>query len=161
MAPTSATGAEPPRAAAGFTLVELMVALVIVGLMASAVVLTVPDRGDAVGQQADRLGMHLQRVREEALLGTRPVELVADANGYSFRRQRFGGWQPLQDGPFAPVAWEPGVHPSRLPQGGQLTFHFDAIGAAPPQSLVLVQDARRVRIAVDGAGEVSIDATVR
>lgn len=158
MARTSATGAEHPHIAAGFTLVELMVVLAIVGLVATAVVLSVPGDGDALVRQADRLGTHLQRVREEALLGTRPVELVADADGYSFRRQRFGGWQPLRDGPFAPVAWEPGVRPLRLPQGGRLTFRFDAIGAASPQALVLAQDARRIRVAVDGAGEVEIDA---
>lgn len=161
MARISATGADRRHATAGFTLVELMVVLAIVGLVASAVVLSVPGDGDALVRQADRFGTHLERAREEALLGTRPVELVADARGYAFRRQRFGGWQALHDGPFAPVAWEPGVHPLRLPQGGHMTFRFDAIGATSPQALVLAQDARRIRVVVDGAGEVAIHAATR
>jgi general secretion pathway protein H len=149
--------AAAPRAPAGFTLVELMVVLVILGLAGSAVALTLPDAGARLDRQAERLGSHLLRAREEAILGTRMVELVADPAGYRFGRQRFGGWQPLHEGPFAPVAWDEGVRPEFDHDPARASFRFDPVGGARPQALVLGDGLRRLRVAVDGHGRVRID----
>src|SRR3546814_12322448 len=81
------------RACTGFTLVELMVVLVIVGLMGVAVVLTAPGDANTLAREADTLAARLLRAREEAILTTRPVQVVVDARGYSFERQSFGQWQ--------------------------------------------------------------------
>lgn len=153
---TSATGAE--RRARGFTLVELMVVLVIVGLMASAVVLTLPDQREAL-RDAERFGMHLRRAREEAVLGSRAVEVIADAAGYRFRRQRIGGWMPLRDGAFKDTAWSAETQPRFAPGTEQATFHFDPVGASPPQVLRLGDGRGVVEVSIDIAGEVRIDAT--
>jgi general secretion pathway protein H len=144
-------------AAAGFTLVELMVVLAILALAGSAVALTLPGPGAALDRQAQRLGSHLVRAREEAILGTRMVELVAGPDGYRFGQQRFGGWQPLQEGPFAPVAWDEDVRPRFAHQPARASFRFDPVGGAQPQALVLDDGRRRLRVAVDGHGRVRID----
>ena len=47
--PTSATGAEA-RPEAGFTLIELMVVMFVIGLAGAAVLLTVPDGRPQVGR---------------------------------------------------------------------------------------------------------------
>lgn len=146
-----------PPAPAGFTLVELMVVLAILGLAGSAVALTLPDPGGRLDRQAERLGIHLVRAREEAILGTRMVELVAEPSGYRFGRQRFGGWQPLHEGPFAPVAWDAGVRPEFDHDPARTSFRFDPVGGAQPQALVLGDGMRRLRVAVDGHGRVRID----
>lgn len=145
------------RALTGFTLVEVLVVLAILGLAGSAVALTLPDPGAGLDRQAQRLGVHLVRAREEAILGTRMVELVAEPAGYRFARQRFGGWQPLREGPFAPTAWEDGVRPEFARQSSRASFRFDPVGGAQPQALVLGDGTRRLRVAVDGHGRVRID----
>lgn len=154
---TSATGAER---GAGFTLVELMVVLVVLGLAAAAVSTTLPGQRDAL-RDADRFGAQLGHARDEALLGTRTVEVVADATGYRFRRRGRGGWEPLEQAPFAARAWSPGT--SVLFEGGadRASFRFDPVGAAQPQSLLLGDDDGRIRVAVDATGKVTIDVAAR
>src|SRR5690606_36245946 len=118
---TSATGAER---VAGFTLVELMVVLVVLGLAAAAVSTSLPGQRDAL-RDADRFGVQLGHARDEALLGARTVEVVADATGYRFRRRRPGGWEPLEQAPFAAHAWSPGTRVLFGPGVDSASFRFD------------------------------------
>lgn len=136
-----------------------MVVLVIVGLMTTAVVLTLPDGSDALRQEADRFGMRLQRAQEEAILSTRAVQVTADAQGYGFSSQRFGGWQPLHDGPFGTVRWEDDIQPVFVSGREQTTFQFDPAGGATVETLMLARGSERLRIAVDAAAKVRIDAS--
>lgn len=153
MRPTSATGAERAR---GFSLVELMVVLVVMGLAAAAVATTLPPRTPAL-DSAEQLGMHLRRAREEALLGTRTVELVADPSGYRFRRRGVDRWDPLPGRAFAPRAWAPGVR-LVLPAGQQQeSVRFDAIGGAQARQFTLADADDAFNVSVDATGQVEID----
>ena len=76
---TSATGT-----AEGFTLVELMVVLVIVGLVSAAVVLAMPDPRGALRGEALRLAARADAARERAMMDNRPVALVIRDQGYGF-----------------------------------------------------------------------------
>lgn len=143
----------------GFTLVELMVVLAIVGLLGTAVVLTAPSPGDALVRDADALGARLLRAQQEAILGTRAVRVSVDADGYGFSVQRYDRWRPLQETPFAPARWSEGVRPQWTGDGEAVTFRFDPIGTAEPAELVLAQGPRRARVIVDAAGGVRVDAT--
>lgn len=138
-----------------------MVVLVIVGLMATAVVLTAPDNDDLLDNQAERFATRLVRAREEAILSTRAVEVTVTAQGYGFVRQDFDDWQPLQAGPFGNQLWPAGMHPVFERGGEQAVFHFDPTGAATVEQLVLAYEGQRMRVAVDAAGEVEIDARAR
>ena len=51
---------------AGFTLVELLMVVAIIGLAAGAVVLSVPDPRPSVAEDAERFAARLSRAREEA-----------------------------------------------------------------------------------------------
>src|SRR5690606_27788478 len=97
------------RRAAGFTLVELLVVVAVIGLASTAVVLTLPDGEATLQRQADAFGLHLRRAREEAIIGGRTVQVGADAGGYRFSRRDFGHWQALDAAPFAPRSWADGV----------------------------------------------------
>lgn len=153
--PTSATGVPERRARAGFTLVELLMVVAIIGLAAGAVVLSVPDPKSAVAAEAERFAARLVRAREEAILTNRPVAVEATARGYAFSVFDGAAWSPLTDGPFAPELWTEGATVS--PSDAPVRLVFDPSGVADPASLTLAREGRSRRIVVDGAGEVSID----
>jgi general secretion pathway protein H len=147
--------------ARGFTLVELLVVLAVIGLAGAAVVLTFPGEGDALAREAEIFGAKLVRAQEEAILGTRAIEVTATTEGYGFTRQHFGGWQPLEERPFGNVLWQEGTRPQLPPGREQIGFRFDPIGATEEQSLVLLREGRALRVSVDAAGKVRLDATPR
>src|SRR3546814_1140364 len=62
----------------GFTLVELMVVLVIVGLMGAAVVLTAPDDSRTLVREADTFPARLVHAGEEAILTPRVVQVRSE-----------------------------------------------------------------------------------
>lgn len=151
---TSATGRpEPARARrAGFTLVELLMTVAIIGLAAGAVVLTAPDPRPSVAEDAERFAARLDRAREEAILSNRSVAVSTSAEGYGFAAFDGADWAPLTAGPFGQEAWSEGVSAS-----DPARVVFDPTGVAEPATVTLSRDGRTRRITVDGAGEVVID----
>ena len=139
----------------GFTLVELLMVVAIMGLAAGAVVLSVPDPRPAVAAEAERFAARLVRAREEAILGNRPVAVEATAAGYAFSTFDGADWTPLTDGPFGPEVWTEGATVS--PTAAPVRVVFDPSGVADPATLTLARDGRSRTVTVDGAGEVRVD----
>lgn len=133
----------------GFTLVELMVVIAIIGVAAGAVVLSMPDPRPTLAVEAERFAARLTLAREEVVMTNRPVALRADAAGYGFESFDGAVWTPLT-GVLAPKAWE-GVAvaaPARAV--------FDPTGGADAASVRLEREGQAVTVAIDGAGEVTI-----
>jgi general secretion pathway protein H len=118
----------------GFTLLELMVVIVLIGVLASMVSLALgPSPARESRQQAENFIRAVQQLRERAVL---------DGQEYGLRMQR-GGYQALrlEAGDWTAVA---GVH--RLPEN--LTLGLEQDGDAvplddaqgPPQLLMLSSD---------------------
>jgi general secretion pathway protein H len=149
------------RYARGFTLVELMVVLAVLGLAGTAVLLAMPPSDDVLALEAERFGAGLLRARDEAILGTHTIEVTATAEGYGFTRRRFGHWDPLQRPPFGNMAWAAGVAPRLPPDRAQVGFRFDPTGATGPRTLTLVHQGRPARIDLDGSGQVKVHVAAR
>ena len=156
MTPTSATGRarilpRKGRVRMGFTLVEMMVTVAIIGMAATAVVLAAPDPTPSLPVEAERLAARLVRAREESLLTNRPVAVDVGEGGYGFRVRGEEGWAPLTDGPFERVAWEGGTRVAP-----DTTVLFDPVGLAEPAALTLARDGARATVTVDLSGEVHV-----
>ena len=147
-----ASGSAPERN--GFTLVELLMVVAILGMAAGAVVLAVPDPRPAVGVEAERFAARLSRARDEAVLANRPVAVEVTAAGYGFTAFDGRAWTPLSDGPFGAEVWQAGTV---IEPADDARFVFDPTGVAEPLTLTLLREGGRVMVAVDGAGEVRID----
>ena len=145
------------RQARGFTLVELVVALAVIGLAGATVALTLPSAGDVLARDADAFAARLSHARDEAILGMRAVEVAVTARGYAFSRRRLDGWEPLEGRGFDAVDWTPGTVPALPPRASRVSFHFDPTGATQPARLLLSREGRQARIALDDSGAVTVD----
>ncbi|HLS81814.1 MAG TPA: type II secretion system minor pseudopilin GspH [Steroidobacter sp.] len=92
------------RGASGFTLLEILVVIVIVGIMVSAATLSIGVLGGdrQAEDEARRLWAVLQQAREEAELQGMDVALFVSAEAYQFLRYdaRQGEWALIEDDSF-------------------------------------------------------------
>jgi general secretion pathway protein H len=90
----------PPRAARGFTLIEIMVVMVILGItMALVSVNFSNDDSQALNEEAKRLAALLEHAQREVLLTGVPIAWSADKGKYQFwQRGKNGKWdEPSSD----------------------------------------------------------------
>lgn len=148
--PTSATG---NRARAGFSLIELMVVIAIMGVLATAVILTVPPGNDAPRRDAERLASVLGHALEEAILSGQIIEARVDGEGYRFRTLKGAERLDIELGPLAQARWSPGVE---LATDQPLSLRFSPQGDVTPSDIVLRAGASAlsVRLNEDGRAEV-------
>lgn len=143
--PTSAAGSND----AGFTLVELMVVLVIIGLASAAVVLAIPDPRGQVTQEAERFAARALAVRDDAILQGRAMSIRIDATGSAVERRIRGRWEPAGDRAMRPVAWTEGT--GIVAPSGRVTF--DSTGTvADPMTIELARNGQVARVEIPGDG---------
>jgi general secretion pathway protein H len=147
-----------PRAARdGFTLVEMMVVLVIVGLLAAAVILTLPNGRLSLAQESERFAARLLRAREESLLVNRQVRVSVSSSEYRFDVRDGRDWRALDKAPFSPMAWEPDTHVAA--GEGEAAVVFEPTGQASGAEFTLGRGgANDYVVSVDIAGNVAVNA---
>jgi len=90
-----------PTKKAGFTLLEIMIVVVIVGLLSAAVVPMVSKSSDDVlKEQADRFSALVKLAQDESILQSRQLGLKIKEESYSFLQQEGDDWVAFEEGPF-------------------------------------------------------------
>jgi type II secretion system protein H len=140
----------------GFTLIELMVVIVIIGLASAAVVLAIPNPGGRVRDEADRFAARTLAVRDAAIIEGRSTRMVIDTTGYTAERRARGRWEAYGGKGFDTVAFPAGVLAS-TGETGRAIVTFDATGAvAEPATIDLSKDGVVVRIDIPANGAVRV-----
>ncbi len=170
-APGSGPHRAPRPRAAGFTLIEVLVVIVIVGVLALAVTLAVGGSAERrLRGEAERFAALVAHACTQAELGGRDIGIAVLAGGYRFNRFDTEGWQPLPDaGELRRRVWPEGLTAelgrdgrplARSEAGDRPQLVCFASGELTPFDLVLrlgdAGQAQRVRGESDGA--VSVEA---
>ena len=146
------------RDSRGFTLVELMIVLFIIGLVSAIVVMSMPDPRGRLVDEAERFAGHVIAARDNAVLQSRPMALALDASGYRFEERSEGAWLPQSDGPFAFTKWRDGTVAEQM-SGTDKRLIFDPVGlASSDMQVVLKRDSDDVVIRIDRNGTVRVGA---
>ena len=153
-----ARGPAAQRRGAGFTLIEVLVTLVVIGHAVAVVVVSAwPGPRQGLRDEAERLALLLSLAREEAQVRGTPVRLSADAGGYRFQVYSGRQWRPLRnDAELRERVWSaPPVWQLRRADGRpDLVFGRDPVDS--PFEITLSRAGARVRLAGDGLGRFEV-----
>jgi general secretion pathway protein H len=153
----------------GFTLVEMLVVLVIIGLVAGTVVLTLPDDG-GVRRDALRLAARATLAQEESIISGSATGLDVTASGYAFYRFQNGAWQTFKDErTLAPVTWREGVAVGLDRKGAPTRavdekaakvplVVFDPVGLVTDFAVTLEEDGEKFIVSADAAGKIKVSS---
>lgn len=138
----------------GFTLLELMVVLVIIGICTAGIGLgSLLDPARQLRQEGERLAQRLQVARDEARIDGRPLRWQADADGYRFSRREGSRWVTVErDDLLRPQKWQAtgiAVQPAN-----PIELSPEWIGIAWEVGLSL--DGRKLRLRDDGSGQLQV-----
>lgn len=152
------------RACRGFTLLELMIVIVLIGvLVGTASFATGMNPARQARQEADALTGVIRQLRERAVLDGQEYGVRLSADGYRALRLDARGWEPVS----AFYRWPDNLY-LRLRHDG----YSESLGAdeGPPQLLMLSSDETSafnltfetkgrswLSLSSDGVGEVLID----
>jgi general secretion pathway protein H len=110
------------RRASGFTLLEVLVVIVIIGIIATMAVVSIRVLGGdhEMDQEARRLRAVLSQAREDAMLEGRDVGFRVDTTGYDFLRYdtRTEQWQVVVDDPL--------LRERTLPDGLEASLYMES-----------------------------------
>lgn len=149
--------------AAGFTLLEMLVVLLIAGIMISLASLSISHnpRTD-LNEEAQRVALLFESAGDEAQVRARPIAWQPVAGGFRFDVRTEDGWRPLRDDLLGPRRWEGGVtgvtisYPgsSDDTQPNRIVFGTEAVDV--PVEVTLVSAVGRVTIIGTGNGRFEV-----
>ncbi len=165
--PTSATGnsTEAPRPARGFSLLELLVVLLLVGIILTMATLSigpVGHRADGAGE-ARRLAALLQLAREQAVLQGLEHGLEVSRDGYRVLAYADERWGPLPESTWRPRTLPEGLRLDLVIEGraqplpveprGEPQLLLLSSGEMTPFEIEFSDAAQRCRLAGDGLAD--------
>ncbi len=162
------------RADSGFTLIEVMIVIVIIGLMSSLVLLNMPASEKTAREQAEELAARLALAARSAVLSGETVGVTMTSDGYGFLRRRATGWEQYSLIPEKP--WMDWVDHSqvRLTLEGEAVklpsrkadatpiLYFTTTGDSPAFSITLFSGGTHAIVSTDRTGAIMVsDKDVR
>lgn len=142
--------------ARGFSLVELMVVLFIIGIASTAVVMTMgsPERG--VRDEAVQFAARLAALRDNAILESRNMAVTVRPSGYSFETRNDGNWVPLSEAPFSTTDWKSGTT-VQMSGARQMRIAFDSTGLpSSAANIALKHDNVTVTLKLAATGDIRV-----
>jgi general secretion pathway protein H len=127
-----------------------MVVIVIIGILAGAAVLAIPEAGGGLRTEAERFAARAKAAQEAAVVNGRSTALRVEPAGYALAERRHGTWRDIGVFP-----WERGTAPEIAPGAAPRTV-FDATGLADPLEIVLRRQNERVQIVIGSDGEINV-----
>jgi len=142
----------------GFTLIELMVVLVIIGIASAAISLSIkPDPVQLLRKDAERVAQLLQVAQAEARADGRPIVWVSDAKGFRFSRRNDSGsgFEHFRDdAQLKPRAWQSPKVEVRVEPKQRVVLNAEWIN--PPLQVTLSDGLNRLSVLRDGSGRISL-----
>ena len=140
----------------GFSLVELMVVLAILGLATAAVILTARPNSANARDEALRFGARVAALRDRAVVEGRSYALWVSGSGFGFEQRHDGQWQPLNDGRLQQRDWA-GSTAVTANGATQARVTFNRFGLPDrPLTMRLTSDGGEANITVDAGGDVQV-----
>ena len=138
------------RKEGGFTLIELMVVLVIIGLTTAAVMLALPEAGGSLAGEADRFAARTRAARDTAILESRTVAVQIGRGGYEVARREHEAWRTE-----AHFGWAQRTIPE-VGGSSEASIRFDSTGFSEPARVTLRRGTEHVAIDIAGDGGVHV-----
>ncbi|MFA6122771.1 GspH/FimT family pseudopilin [Sphingomonas sp.] len=141
----------------GFTLIELMIVIAIIGLASAVVVLALPDPRGRLTDEAARFAARTRAAHDLAVVGTRPISVWVSEGGYGFDERLDGAWVAMAEKPLRVTRWSSGTR--AVPSGAtpRDRILFDSTGIADrPLDVTLTRARESVVVHVGADGSVRI-----
>ncbi len=94
----------------GFSLIEIMIVVLIIGISTSMVMLYIDNSDDRLKSEAQRLLALAELAQDEAIINGQSLGLRVENNQYSFAKYLNGQWQPLAEKPFTTINLADDIH---------------------------------------------------
>lgn len=142
----------------GFTLIELMVVLVIIGIASAAISLSIkPDPLQLLRKDAERVAQLLQIAQAEARADGRPIAWLSDGKGFRFSRRSDSGKgfdHFDRDPQLRPRPWQSPKLEVRVEPKQKVVLNAEWIN--PPLQLTLSDGLNRLSVLRDASGRISV-----
>ena len=142
--------------ARGFSLVELMVVLFIIGIASTAVVMTVRSSERGVRDEAEQFAARVAALRDNAILQSLTMAVTVRPSGYGFETRNDGSWVPMSEAPFSTTDWKSGT---RVQMSGarQMRIAFDSTGLpSSAASIEIKHDNETVTLKLAATGDIRV-----
>jgi len=145
-----------PEDQQGFTLVELMVVVAILGVATAAVALNMRDPAGSVRNEAEAFAARTSALRDAAIIEGRDMAVAIGPQSYRFERRLDGRWMAITEKPFAPVRWDAKTRASTA-ANGDLRIVFDPTGLpSEPAKVSLLHNDTAIGVSIDAEGAVHV-----
>lgn len=153
-----------PFPARGFTLLELLVVLVIVGIMLGFVSVNVmPSERQVLQNEAQRVALLMQLARDEAIVRNRAIAFEIDSYGYRFWIRNDTAWDKfdqddlLREREFKRAPLDLLIEPPSTESGQALRIVFGREPVDKPFVLTMSRNDATVAIKADGIGNFVVE----